>query len=96
MADRVNFDHAAAKAVVAAMRDAVTKMQGYKRVEDPLRADALKGWKGTYGDRFRSDAGRGEPWITGEHLRLVGALNSTANAIEEAGEDADKLNAQQS
>lgn len=90
MASKVNFDHASANAVIAAMRAAADKLGAYRRLEDPLRADALTDWTGRYGDQFRNQK---LPWMNGENARLISALNSTAQAIQDAGANADKLNA---
>jgi hypothetical protein len=91
MANKINFDHATANAVISAMRAAADKLGAYRRLEDPLRADALNDWTGGYGDQFRNQK---LPRMNGESDRLISALNNTAQAIEDAGASADRANAQ--
>lgn len=92
MPDKVNFDHGKANDAIRALRDAAAKLQSYQKVEDPLRSDALQDWTGPYGDTFRTSGDKGQPWIAGETTRLIAALNNTAQAIEDAGNQATKLN----
>ena len=89
--DPVQFDAAAAEAVLTSLKSAIATLRTKTEVDLKNAARAHDGWKGAWADQFATQE---VPWISGEARRLLAAMAALQSQIGHAIETAQHLQAQ--